>query len=526
MENRPIRWWPAGMIGGMALGALLVVWLWPDASQQERTMRTGGTLLITGALLAIWWIAFSRTRWRMRMGVAAMAMIGVATLAATFRIRGVDGDLVPILEPRWRAKPQIRSEISRVDVSADSAETKSGRFETDFPQFYGPNRNAVLDEPKLETSWSEHPPKLLWRQSIGSGWGGFAVKDGFAVTQEQRGEEEVVACYELLTGRTVWVHTDAARYATTIAGEGPRATPTIATIVDDRVYTFGGTGILNCLDRRSGKLIWRKDTAKENDAKVPDWGYASSPLVIEGKVVVSVGGSKGSLAAYDANDGKFLWAEGHGGADYSSPVEATLCGERQILIFNGSGVNGHALDGKVLWNHPWRGGHPHVTAPLVISSNQILISSGYGTGAELVKVEVDAEKKWAAEREWKSMGLKSKFGPIFVKDGYIYGFDDGIFTCVELKTGERKWKEGRYGHGQGLLVAGIILLTSEKGEVVLIKPDPEKLVEIERFAVFSDKTWNPPALVGEYLLMRNDKEAACLQLRIQDARNVSLSVAK
>ena len=209
-------------------------------------------------------------------------------------------------------------------------------------------------------------------------------------------------------------------------------------------------------------------------------------------------------------------------------MQATLCGERQIIIFSASGVNGHALDGKVLWNHPWRGGHPHVTAPLVISSNQILISSGYGTGAELVKLEVNSEKEWTATRDWKSMALKSKFGPIFVKDDYIYGFDDGIFTCVELKMGERKWKEGRFGHGQGLLVAGIILLTSEKGEVVLIKPDPEKLVEIVRFEVFNDKTWNPPALVGEYLLMRNDKEAACLQLQIRGApaRNVSLSVAK
>jgi outer membrane protein assembly factor BamB len=126
------------------------------------------------------------------------------------------------------------------------------------------------------------------------------------------------------------------------------------------------------------------------------------------------------------------------------------------------------------------------------------------------------------------MSLKSKFGPIFVKDDYIYGLDDGIFTCVALKTGQRQWKDGRYGHGQGLLVGGIILLTSEKGEVVLIEPNPEKLVEIGRFQVFSDKTWNPPALAGEYLLMRNDKEAACLQLATtpQLARNVAVSFAK
>ena len=126
------------------------------------------------------------------------------------------------------------------------------------------------------------------------------------------------------------------------------------------------------------------------------------------------------------------------------------------------------------------------------------------------------------------MALKSKFGPIFVKDDYIYGLDDGIFTCVDVKTGQRMWKDGRYGHGQGLMVAGKILLTSEKGAVILIKPNHEKLVEISRFQVFSDKTWNPPALAGEYLLMRNDKEAACLQLQTPKelARNVALSFAK
>jgi outer membrane protein assembly factor BamB len=106
--------------------------------------------------------------------------------------------------------------------------------------------------------------------------------------------------------------------------------------------------------------------------------------------------------------------------------------------------------------------------------------------------------------------------------------DDGIFTCVDLKTGQRKWKDGRYGHGQGLLVGETILLTSEKGEVILIQPDSAKLVELARFQVFSDKTWNPPALSGDYLLVRNDKEAACVQLTSGSptSRNVAVSFAK
>ena len=519
MNKQPVRWWPAISTVVLAIVALTLIWALPELSRQQRVMRTGSTVVISGFLLLLWLLLFSRSAWRTRVAIVSLGVLCLAVGAGTFRIRGVNGDLLPILEPRWRGERTFAEAKSAPIANASNIVTTA-----DFPQFYGPTRNAVLEGPKLETNWTTHPPKILWKQTVGAGWSGFAVKEGLAITQEQRGEQEHVVCYELLSGRTIWSHSDDARYATTIAGEGPRATPSIH---EERVYTFGGTGILNCLDLRSGKVVWTVDCAKEQGSKVPDWGYASSPLVADDQVIVSVGGKNGSLVSYSARDGKLLWAAGKGDADYSSPTEATLLGVRQIIQFNTAGVSGYALDGKVLWNHPWPGGHPHVTAPVVISTNQVLISSGYGTGSELVRVDRSINQIWSVTREWKSMSLKSKFGPIFVKDDYIYGLDDGIFTCVALKTGQRLWKVGRYGHGQGLLVAGIILLTSEKGEVVLIEPNPEKLVEIGGFQVFSDKTWNPPALAGEYLLMRNDKEAACLQLatRPQFARNVAVSFA-
>lgn len=525
MNKQPVRWWPAILILILAAVALGGIWAWPEVPRQRRVLRTGGTFVTAAFLTAIWFLFFSRVTLRTRWAVASVGIVSAAVFGATFRIRGVSGDLVPILELRGKPAQNFDGSSNRAVANATTNSTTSANPPSDFPQFYGPNRNAVLDGPILRTNWLNQPPRILWKQPVGAAWSGFAVKDGLAVTQEQRGEHEYVVCYELLTGRSVWTHSDTARYATTIAGEGPRATPTI---LDDRVFTFGGTGILTCLDLRTGKVHWRKDTAKENDASIPDWGFSSSPLIVDEKVIVSVGGKDGSLVAYDLQDGKLLWAEGRGGADYSSPMEATLLGQRQILIFNGAGVSGHGLDGRVLWTHPWPGGHPHVTAPVVVSSNQLLISSGYGTGSELVKLELDSNKNWTVTRAWKSMYLKSKFAPIFLRGDFIYGLDDGIFTCVGLKTGQRRWKDGRYGHGQGLLVAGLILLTSERGEVILIEPNSEKLVELGRFQVFSDKTWNPPSLAGEYLLMRNDKEAACLQLptRKGPATNVALSFAK
>lgn len=525
------RWFPIAVLV-LASISLTLIATWPEVQRQQRYLRSALTVLVVGALLLVSLLSNRRVPVRSRLGLlAGIAAVGVL-LGGIFRIRGVNGDLLPILELRWKSRTLEGGTRQPVPDAQRPAQQAPNMGE--FTQFYGPGRNAVLAEPILETNWSAHPPILLWKQAVGPGWSGFAVQDGLAVTLEQRGESEYVTCYEVVTGRPIWSHSDEARYASTIAGEGPRTTPTLS---GDRVYTFGATGILNCLDRHTGKRFWFRDAARENEAKLPDWGFASSPLVVDGKVVISLGGaSERSLVAYGAEDGAFAWGAGDGGADFSSPMEATLLGERMILIFNTRGIVAHALTGPVLWTYPWPGKHPHVSVPVVVGTNQVLVSSGYGTGIELIEVSRTGEGKagrdWTATSVWKSMALKSKFGPILVKDDYIYGLDDGILVCVELKTGQRRWKDGRYGHGQALLVAGMILLTSERGEVILIEPSPEKLLENGRIQVLTGKTWNPPALAGEYLLMRNDQEAACLKLSTKVtkqkelAKNVPLLFAK
>jgi outer membrane protein assembly factor BamB len=487
----------------LASVAIVVLWAVPEMQRQQRYIRTAIVLIFCGLLLVLWLLFLSRLRWSVRLTGLAVVVIAVVGARFSLRIRGVNGDLLPIIEARWKA----RSSLAVTPSSATAV--KPVKSKEEFPQLYGPTRNGVLPGPEIASNWNEVPPEILWRQPVGAAWSGFAVKDGLAVTLEQRGRKECVVAYDLLTGSNLWTHADEARYSTTIAGEGPRSTPTISS---NRVYTFGATGNLTCLDLPSGNVIWSKNLAKEHEAHVPDWGFASSPLVVDEIVIVAVGGLAGSLGAYSAENGKAVWTSGKGGPDYSSPIVLMLLGRPQVLLFAGR-VTSQELNGKGLWSYPWPGEHPHISLPLAISSNLVFVSSGYGTGSELVQVSTNAEGKWSAERVWKSMAPKSKFGPLFHVGDCVYGLDDGIFSCVELKTGQRKWKDGRYGHGQGLLVGDSILLTTEKGDIVLVQPDPEKLVELARFKVFDDKTWNPPALAGEYLLLRNDKEAACLKLR-------------
>jgi outer membrane protein assembly factor BamB len=507
--RRAIRWWPAVVILALAATAVSYVRLAGERSHQEQNIQTLLIGVAAGVLLLGWALLFSRLGWKVRLLVLAAVVAGGGLAAALFEIRGVTGDLRPIVKPRWDRPAPLEPPTA---VAAPASTGTAVPSATDFPQFLGPQRNATVpDGVKLARDWSRTPPRLLWRQPVGAGWSGFAVVGGRAVTQEQRGETEAVVCYDLLTGRVLWTHTDPARYFTTIAGEGPRATPSITA---GKVLALGATGLLNCLDLASGRRLWSTNILAANDAPLPEWGVAGSPLVQDGLVIVNPGGANArSLVAYRLADGAFAWGAGEGRGSYSSPVPATLGGTRQVIIFNQRAVVGHdALTGQVLWTHPWDSSHPHPAAPVVLPGDRVLVSSGYGVGSELLQIERGSEGAFAARRLWKSIRLKAKFNNVVTKDGFVYGLDDGILACVDLATGELRWKEGRYGHGQCLLVGGLLLLTAENGEVVLIEPTPDERRELTKFAALRGKTWNPPALAGDLLLVRNDQEAACYLL--------------
>ena len=319
--------------------------------------------------------------------------------------------------------------------------------------------------------------------------------------------------YDLATGRMLWSHSDVTRYFTTLAGEGPRANPAIA---DGRVFAQGGTGRLNCLDLRDGHLVWTKDVLVEHNVGVPSWGQSSSPLVFKDWVLIGAGGHHGhALVAYRVSDGALVWNDGNEGATYSSPFAVTGDGVDQILLFGDSLVGHDATTGKVLWKYSWPGGHPHVAMPVRVADADVVISSGYGTGSGRVALRRDSAGKWTATEVWRSNRLKAKFTNLVEYRGHLYGLDDGIMACLNAETGEFRWKDGKYGHGQELLVDGLLLVMAENGELVMVDPQPDGLHELSRFRVLEGKTWNPPALAGEYLLVRNDKEAACYRLPLR-----------
>ena len=509
--GRGLRWWPAVAI--IVFVTPVVIWVrlqesWPF---QQRNLVNAQILIVTAILLLIWWTFLSRARKQLRLAVT-FTVVGAGIIGATlFRIRGVSGDLLPIVEFRWTTTvatliPTSTNRTVNLELGSDT-ETNA------FSQFLGYERTGILSGPPLNTNRSSYPPEVLWRRPIGPAWSGFAIVGTIAITQEQCGDEECVLALDLRSGEPIWSHCDKARYDTTIAGEGPRATPTI---VSNRVFTFGATGILNCLDLATGKLVWSHNVVIESQAEVLAWGCTSSPLIINDLVVVHGGENIGrSLFAYRSSDGTPAWVGGTCAASYASPIVANLAGSSQIVAFNDGTVSGHdPATGTALWERSWGNGNALCSTPVAVSSNQVLFSSGYGVGSELLEVSQSGTGKFSVKPIWKSIRMKAKFAHIYVRDGFLYGLDDGIFACVDMKDGSQRWKEGRYGHGQGLLVGEDYLLMAESGELVLLRPTPDAPNELARYRVFDTKTWNPIALSGDLLLVRNDREAACLRLKL------------
>jgi hypothetical protein len=378
-----------------------------------------------------------------------------------------------------------------------------------WPGFRGPDRDGVVRGLRLATDWAASPPVALWRRPIGPGWSSFAVGGERLYTQEQRGDDEIVACHRVSTGEPVWRHRDAARFWESNGGPGPRGTPTLR---GGRVYSFGATGIVNALDATSGAVVWSRNAASDTGRKVPYWGFTSSPLVVGDVVIVAV---SGTLVAYDVATGERRWLGPERGGSYSSAHLATIDGVPQVLLLRGDGVTSLApADGAVLWEHAWPGGA--IVQPALTADGHVLISTNDMSGGVGIRrlAVARGEAAWSVEERWTSRGLKPYFNDYVVHDGHAYGFDGNILACIDLADGRRKWKGGRYGAGQLLLLADqdLLLVLSEDGELALVKAAPDQFTELARVPGIEGKTWNHPALVGDVLLVRNGQEMAAFRL--------------
>jgi outer membrane protein assembly factor BamB len=550
-----------GILGALLCAVAIVVW-WLFLSRAVWFERLGAIVLMIAALFAtvrlnhesmgpLWlagyavpvlslaFVAWAVATRRLSNGLRRATMVATILLACgawtAVRTDGITGDHVAEFAWRWsetaeqrllahpKDKPAaIPSIPAAPENSGERVVARTGgeptppkpvpaaaRTGADWPGFRGPGRNGVIPGVRIEADWSKSPPVELWRRPVGPGWSSFAVGGDLLYTQEQRGDEEAVTCYDVTTGKPVWTHRDAARFFESNGGAGPRATPTLS---DGRVYTFGATGILNALDAGNGAVVWSRNVATDTGVRVPVWGFASSPLVVDNVVIIA---AAGQLAAYDLASGNPRWVGPNGGAGYSSPQMLTIDGVAQIVLLSEAGATSVTpANGTPLWEHRWPGFLP-IVQPALTADGDILISAGSGSGTRRVAV-AHGPGGWTAVECWTSRGLKPYFNDFVVHQGHAFGFDDSILACIDLQDGKRKWKGGRFGNGQLVLLPdqNLLLVLSEEGELALVGATTEQFTELARFPAIKGKTWNHPALVGDVLLVRNGQEMAAFRLSL------------
>jgi outer membrane protein assembly factor BamB len=556
--------WPDGAIYGFfgaLLGAVLVILWWLFFSRAPWLERLGGIVAMALAIIAVhaivdqsiagggmgmlyWFMAIPT----LSIGLVAGAVIGdrfsvaarrvILTVCvflsagywALLRTEGITGEGNMQLTWRWKKTAEERlvaksaTEPAPAPAAAPVAAAPEAptvvpvslparpakpNLHAEWPGFRGPNRDSVLTGVRINPDWNAAPPVEMWRRAVGPGWSSFAVAGSLIFTQEQRGDSELVSCYRRETGKPVWTHRDAARFWESNGGPGPRGTPTLH---NGYAYAFGATGIFNALDATTGAVLWSRNPATETGTKTPMWGFSSSPLVVGNNVIVA---ASGRLAAYDAETGAPKWVGPKIGGSYGSPHLATIGGVEQVLLLTSNGTTSVAPEsGQVLWKNEWSGAT--ILQPVLLGDGGLLVTTGDNSGGAGTRRLAVAKNGngWKVDEVWTSVGLKPYFNDLVVHKGHAYGFDGGILACIDLQDGKRKWKGGRYGHGQMLLLADqdLLLILSEEGEIALVSATPEQFTEIAKRPALHDKTWNHPVLVDDTLLVRNGEEMVAFRL--------------
>ena len=522
-----------GVLGGLAI----LLW-WLLFSRAPWVERIGAPLLIVGALiltkrlvhpsiagggmgmllyilaipvfglvLVAWAVVTRRfTAGARRVALLATILLGCSVFLV-IRTGGLTAEFDNDFHWRWSKTPeqQLLAQASE-ETAAPANSPAPTTAESGWSGFRGPQRDSTVHGVRIKTDWSAAPPVQLWRRPVGPAWSSFAVYNGRLYTQEQRGEEEIVACHDLSTGKPVWKHSDRARFYESNAGPGPRATPTLS---NGRVYTQGATGIVNVLDAATGAVVWTRNAVNDTGAKVPGWGIAGSPLVVNDLVIVA---ASGNLVAYDLASGKPRWQGPTGGSGYSSPQLVTINGVQQVVLLNSNGaISVSPADGKVLWEHKWEG--VPIVQPGVAPNGDLLLSVSESSGLRRLAV-AQGSAGWTVQERWTTEDMNPWFNDFVVHNGHAYGFNGSSLVCVNLEDGKLKWKGKRYGFGQLILLPEqeVLLIMSEQGELALAKAASDQFTELGHFPALEGKTWNHPVLVGDVLLVRNDHEMATFRL--------------
>ena len=414
---------------------------------------------------------------------------------------------------------ELRQE-RELDQRNDSTETSNLNDENgtnaNWNYFRGPNGDGIYSSKAVLTDWPEKGPPLLWRKLVGGGHSSFAIAQDLAFSIEQQDDNEVVVAFSTDTGRVKWTHEYQAKFEEYFGGIGPRSTP----IWDENLlYSIGAKGHLNCLKANTGEIVWKKNLLTENQVEVPYWGVSASPFIYENSVILTPGGeNNNAVVALDKKSGEKLWSNLNGTQTYATPVLLKLLGQEHLIITLKDKVAAlDPRDGKLMWSHPWKifMNNYNIAQPTRLADDIVLISAGYGTGAEAFRI-IPKNSDIQTESLWKSKSLKTKFSSPIFWEGHLYGLNENRLVCLNAEDGSLKWRGDKFGYGQIIAASGHLIILGDAGDLALVEMNPNEFVPKAKFkALEGGRTWNYPALYQGLLFVRNSYEMACYDLRIK-----------
>ena len=411
-------------------------------------------------------------------------------------------------------------------AALQSAELTVAPAGTNWPQWFGPNRDGRAPAGPLRTDWDTSPPSVVWTVPCGGGYSSFAVVDGRLYTQDRQGDKERVLCLDAATGKELWVHETAVDYAKMDHAPGPRATPTVH---DGRVYTLGATGLLQCVvppiePGQKPTVAWQKSLTEEYGVSRPKWGFACSPLIDGDQLIVLAGKPNASVVALDRATGQTKWKAGEDGNGYSSPVIVTAAGVRQVIAVTGESVLGiRPGDGNILWREAWKTEYQANVATPVMAGDYVFVSSGYAKGCSLFRL-APAGDSATAELVYfrKSRLMRNHHSTCVQKDGFLYGYDEDTLRCVDMRKGEERedWvaREVSGNRGKGCVILAedkYLLGMTQTGTLFLADANPEEFQLRGKVdgVLSGPDCWSLPVLVDGRVYVRDNTKVVCLDVR-------------
>jgi outer membrane protein assembly factor BamB len=380
---------------------------------------------------------------------------------------------------------------------------------TDWPQFRGLRRDGISGETGLLKSWPAEGPKVLWKAPAGEGYSHMAVSRERLFTLYGAGSNDVAVAYDAATGRPAWITLLGPKFINESGGNGPRSTPTVD---GDMVYILTPAGRLDALNAADGKKVWERDLIREFGVLLPGFGYATSPLVEGGLLLVDVGGASGkSIAAFDKKTGATVWAAQSEGAGYSAPIAVTVGGVRQVIFLTSQALlSVSPKDGGLLWRVPWvPESGVNASTPVFVAPDKIFVSTDDRTGAALFQIKV-ADGKVSAGEVWKTRKMKNDFSSSVLHDGYIYGFDNSVLKAIDVTTGAEAWKQSGFGGGSLIVADGQLVILSKGCKLVLVEATPAAYREKGGAQLLTGRCFTAPTLANGKLYLRNEEELLAL----------------